>query len=100
MIIDIMCEEFERWRQTLPESAIPKLDQLPRPGGAGRAVRVTVKTAAREAEVTVWESGEADLLIGNMVTGEIEATEHAELTTRFGVRGLLEDLTRAVGHVG
>jgi hypothetical protein len=100
MIIDILREEFESWRQTLPESVVPELDELPRPEGAGRAVRVTVKASVREADVTVWESGEADLLIGNMVIGEIEATEHAELTTRFGARGLLEDLARAVGDVG
>jgi hypothetical protein len=100
MIIDILCEEFQTWRQTLPESVVPELDELPRPADAGRAVRVTVKAPVREAEVTVWESGEADLLIGNMVIGEIEAIEHAELTTRFGVRGLLEDMARAVGDVG
>jgi hypothetical protein len=100
MIIDTLCEEFETWRQTLPESVVPKLEELSRPAGAGRTVRVTVKAPVREAEVTVWESGEADLLIGNMVTGEIEAIEHAELTTRFGARGLLDDLARAVGDVG
>jgi len=100
MIIDILREEFQTWRQTLPESVVTELDELPRPTDAGRAVRVTVKTLVREAEVTVWESGEADLLIGNMVTGEIEAIEHAELTTRFGVRGLLEDMAKAVGDVG
>jgi hypothetical protein len=100
MIIDILCEEFETWRQTLPESVVPELDELPRPADAGRAVRVTVKAPVREAEVTVWESGEADLLIGNMAMGEIEAIEHTELMTRFGVRGLLEDMAKAVGDVG
>ena len=39
----------------------------------------------------MWESGEADLLIGNVVIGEIEAIEHADLPMRFGARGLLED---------
>ena len=100
MIIDMLCEEFESWRQTLPESVVPKLEEFPRPEGAGRAVRVSVETPAREAEVTVRESGEADLVMGNLATGEIEAEEHAELTTRFGARGLLEDLEKAVGDGG
>jgi hypothetical protein len=98
-MINTVREEFETWRQTLPESAVPRLEDLTRPAGAGRAVRVTVETPARVAEATVWESGEADVVIGNLVTGEIEASEHFELETRFGARGLLEDLARAVGHV-
>ena len=79
MMINTVCEEFETWRQTLPESAVPKLEELTRPAGAGRAVRVTVETPARIAEATVWESGEADLVIGNLATGDIEASEHTEL---------------------
>ena len=98
MIIDTLRAEFEAWQQTLPESAVPKFEELTRPLGAGRAVRVTVETPARVAEATVWESGEADLVIGNLATGDVEANEHAELTTRIGARGLLEDMARAVGH--
>ena len=97
-MINTVCEEFETWRQTLPESAVSMLEELTRPAGAGRAVRVTVETPARVAEATVWESGEADLVIGNLVTGDIEASEHLELATRFGARGLLEDLAKAAGH--
>ena len=98
MMINTLCEEFETWRQTLPESAVPKLEELTRPAGAGRVVRVTVETPARVAEATIWESGEADLVIGNQATGDIEANEHTELTTRLGARGLLDDMARAVGH--
>jgi hypothetical protein len=98
-MINTVREEFRAWRQTLPESAVPKLKELTRPAGAGRAVRVTVKTPAREAEATVWESGETDLVIGNLATGEIETSEHTELETRFGARGLLDDMAKAVGHV-
>ena len=61
LMINIVREEFETWRQTLPESVVSKLEELPRPAAAGRAVRVTVQTPAWEAEATVWESGEADL---------------------------------------
>ena len=98
-MINTVREEFKTWRQTLPESAVPELEELTRPAGACRAVRVTVETPARVAEATVWESGEADLVIGNLATGQIEASEHTELETRFGARGLLEDLAKAVRHV-
>jgi hypothetical protein len=44
VIVDILREEFETWRQTLPASAVAKFEDFPRPEGAGRAVRVTVET--------------------------------------------------------
>jgi hypothetical protein len=98
MIIDTLRQEFESWQRTLPASAIAKFEEFPEPEGTGLAVRAAVETPGWVAEATVWESGEADLVIGNLVTGEVEAVEHMELTTRLGIRGLLEDLARAVGH--
>jgi hypothetical protein len=97
VIVDILHEEFERWRHTLPPSVVPTFRELPYPEGAGRVVRVTAETPTHEAEATVWESGDTDVFIGNMVIGEIEANEHMELTTRLGARGLLQDLVQAVG---
>jgi hypothetical protein len=96
MIIDTLREEFESWQRTLPTSAVTKFEELPRPEGVGRAVRVTVETLPWAAEATVWESGEADLMIGNLATGDLEAPEHMELTSRLGARGLLDDMARAI----
>ena len=94
MIIDMLHEEFESWQQALPHSAAAKFEELSRPGGAGRAARLAAETSVRAAEALVYESGEADLVVANLVTGDIEANEHMELTTRFGARGLLEDIAR------
>jgi hypothetical protein len=57
---------------------------------------VAVEAPPWVAEATVWESGEADLMSGNLATGHMEPIEHMELTTRLGVRGLLDDLAWAV----
>lgn len=97
VIVDILREEFESWRQTLPTSAVAKFQELPRPSCAGRAVRVTVETPPRAAEATMWDSGEVDLVSGNLATGDIEPIEHMELTTRLGARGLLDDMAWVVG---
>ncbi len=43
-------------------------------------------------------TGEADLVSGNVATGNIKPIEHMELTTRLGVRGLLDDLAWAVSN--
>jgi hypothetical protein len=101
MIMDFLREEFESWRRTLPESAVPALAVFPLPEGADKqSARVRVETPARIADLLVWDSGEADLMAASLVTGEIEVMENAEVTSRFGIRGLLEDLARAVGDVG
>ncbi len=55
VIVDILREEFEAWRQTLPVSAVAKFEEFPRPAGAGRAVRVAVEALPCMAEATVWE---------------------------------------------
>jgi hypothetical protein len=96
MIIDTLHDEFEIWRKTLPKSAVSKFEEFARPAGAPRTVRVSVETPTRAAEATVWESGEADLVIGDSAAGLIEAHEHTELTTRVGARGLLDDMARAI----
>jgi hypothetical protein len=110
MIIEFLHLEFEAWRQTLPESADPELEEFPHPNSGTRSARVGVKghpppgppgtrIPVREAELLMWDTGEADLMAVNFVTGEIEVNEYAEVTSRFGIRGLLQDLARAVGHV-
>jgi hypothetical protein len=98
VIVDILREEFERWRQTLPAPAVANFEEFPRPSGAGRAVRVSVEMPPWVAEATMWESGEVDLVSGNLATGDIDPMEHMELMTRFGVRGLLQDLARVVSN--
>lgn len=94
MIVDTLREEFEIWRQTLPAETTSDFQELDRPVSIGRAVRLTVETPTRAAEVIVWESGEADLVVGDLSAGEIVASEHMEITTRFGIREMLEDITR------
>ena len=94
MIVDTLREEFDNWRKTLPAETSSNFQELDCPAGVGRAVRLAVATAARAAEVTVWESGEADLV--DLSTGGIVANEHIEITTRVGIRGLLDDIAHVV----
>jgi hypothetical protein len=96
MIIDILRDEFDTWQKTLPVSAFSEFEEFTHPSGAARSTRVAVETSTRVAEAIVWDSGAADLVIGNLASGEVEAIEHMELTTRVGVRGLLEDMARLV----
>ena len=63
-------------------------------------MRLAVETEARVAEVTVWESGEADLVVGDLHTGDIVANEHMEITSPLGIRGLLHDIVHALTKPG
>jgi hypothetical protein len=49
------------------------------------------------AEIIMRESGEADLVIGDLSIKDIVANDHMEITTRLGIRGLL--LTALGSHV-
>ena len=96
MIVDTFREEFGIWKRTLPAEAATGFGELDRPRGAGRAVRLTVETPVMAAEVIMWESGEADLVVGDLPTRGIVVNEHMEIATRLGIRGLLDDITEAI----
>ncbi len=59
-------------------------------------MRLDAETAFRVAQVTVWESGEVDMVIGDLSTGDVLANEHMEVTTPLGIRGLLSDIFDAL----
>lgn len=96
MIIDQVFSEFELWRPRLPQGAIAGLLELDRPAGAGRAARLDVETATRLVQATIWESGEVDLVIGNLSLGDVLVNEHREISAQLGIRGLLADVLGAI----
>lgn len=59
------------------------------------AVWVTCENTHTLAQLTVWTSGEADLVVGDVSTGATTST-HYDLTTRQDLNHCLDDLT---GHL-
>ena len=96
MVIALFWQEFHAWQETLPPSVVSTACELERPSGAGRAVQLDLATPDRLVQVTIWESGEVDLVVGDLSTGEVLANEHMEVTTRLGLRGLLSDVSEAI----
>jgi hypothetical protein len=96
MIIELLWNELETWRTTLPSDVKLAARELDRPHGAGRAVRLDAESKLRIVQVTVWESGEVDMVVGDLSTGKILANEHMEITTSLGIRGLLSDVSDAL----
>jgi hypothetical protein len=96
MIIDLLWDEFETWRMTLPSDVEVAARELDRPGDAGRAVRLDAETSLRLVQVTMWDTGEVDMVVGDLSTGDVLANEHMEVTTRLGIKGLLSDVSDAV----
>ena len=52
-------------------------------------MRLDVETLTRLVHVTIWETGEVDMVVGDLSTGAVLANEYMEVTTRLGLRGLL-----------
>lgn len=96
MVITLFWQEFRVWQGTLPPCVASTARELEQPSGAGRAVQLDLATDSRLVQVTIWESGEVDLVVGDLSTGEILANEHMEVTTRIGLRGLLGDVSEAI----
>ena len=96
VVIDEVFREFDRWRSELPQGVKAGLLEQDRPQGAGRAARLDVETDARLVHVTIWESGEVDLVVGDLLSGEALLNEHREITSQLGVRELLADVLGAV----
>lgn len=96
MTIDLFRHELETWRMTLPTGVKLASRELDRPGRAGRAMRLDAENPSRLVQVTVWETGEVDLVVGDRSTGDVLANEHMEVTTPLGVRGLLADIFDAL----
>jgi hypothetical protein len=96
MVIALFWQEFEAWQGALPPSVTSTARELEQPSGAGRAVQLDLATPGRLVQVTIWESGDVDLIMGDLSTGEILANEHREVTTRIGLRGLLGDVSEAI----
>jgi hypothetical protein len=69
------------WTFSTPDEAACRLD-----AERGRVV----------VQLVVWATGEADLIVGDLVSGD-HSTEHYEVTGEVGLIGVLDDLQSHLG---
>lgn len=94
-VIGCLQREFQVWQSTLPKgtlAALRVIEDTIQPG----AVRLDAESECRVIQLTLWESGEVDFVIGDLDTGDVLVTEHREVTSALGVRGLLQDVKDAL----
>lgn len=96
-MIDLLRREYDRWRSALPEGVVAALqevkdDRLP------RAARLDVESSTRMVQLTAWDTGEIDFVVGDLETGDVLANEHREVGSEFGIREVLRDVLAAIGH--
>jgi hypothetical protein len=60
------------------------------------AASLRVEKAGAEAELTLWVSGEAELIYARGI-GEEPVSKHYEITTALGLNGCLDDLETRIG---
>jgi hypothetical protein len=60
-------------------------------GRAKRSAVLTVASAQRIAQLVVWETGEAELSLGDVGSKDV-VEEHREITSKIGIRDATETL--------
>lgn len=96
MVIELLREEFTIWSEGLPKGITATLQAVAQPGASGQAARLDVEASDRLIQATVWESGETDLVVGDVRSGDLLVNEHREITSRIGIQALLDDVLAAL----
>jgi hypothetical protein len=65
--------------------------------GIGGALRCDAESARGVAQLVVWDTGEADLVIGDLATGTVLLNEHRSITSALGARDAIETI---LSHLG
>jgi hypothetical protein len=60
------------------------------------AARLDAESPRRVVQVTAWDSGEVDFVVGDLETGNVLTNEHREVTSALGIRELLRDVRGAL----
>jgi hypothetical protein len=95
MVIDLLRREYEPWRSALPTGIAAALHEVG-DGRSPRAARLDVESVTRVVQVTAWDTGEIDFVVGDLKSGDVLANEHREVTSELGIRELLRDVQAAL----
>lgn len=60
---------------------------------------ITIASARRIGQLTVWSTGEAELSMGDVTSGTV-SEEHREITSKIGLRDATETLVAWVRQAG
>ena len=94
-MIDLLLTEYARWSSS-DSSGINVVLRRMDNEYAPRAARLDAESKTRDAQVTVWDTGEVDIVIVDLASGEILVTEHREVTSEAEIRQLLLDIRNAL----
>ena len=90
-MIDLFLTEYARWSSTVPSGMKVVLRQMD-DDHTPRAARLDAESKTRDAQVIVWDTGEVDIVIVDLVSAEILKTEHREVTSEAEIQQLLLDI--------
>lgn len=93
-MLGIVEATFAQWSAGLPpttRATFRRVDDAYAPAAAVMAIT----TSERDVEVRIWDTGEADIVIGDVASGRV-LTEHREISGESGVQQLFRDLVSAL----
>lgn len=91
VIMDMLVQACERARGRLANSGVTlelrRADGPPKPG-----IRLDATSGKALAQVVLWETGELDLVIADVKTGDILLNEHREVSSEVGIADALRTI--------
>lgn len=88
VIVDLLARACERARERLAGHGITmelhRYDDAPKPGA-----RLDAASSTGLAQLLLWETGELDLVIADVASGDVLVNEHREVTSEIGIADAL-----------
>jgi hypothetical protein len=62
------------------------------------AARLDASSSRGLAQLILWITGEADLVIADLATGDVVVNEHREITSDLGIQDILDTIESHLGN--
>jgi hypothetical protein len=91
VILDLLVEACESARDRLARVGVTlelsRSDEPPKPG-----VRLDATSATALAQLMLWQTGELDLVIADISTGDVVLNEHRDVSSDVGIADALRTI--------
>lgn len=91
-MIKLLVEAVESAQATFLEKGVSLELSLPETPSPKPAARLDASSSRGLAQLILWTTGEADLVIADLATGDVVVNEHREITTTLGIHDVLDTI--------
>jgi hypothetical protein len=99
-ILDILADCLQHAGPHLADRGIAVEMTISTDDGPRRAARVDATSERGLGQLLLWETGELDLVIGDVASGEVLLDEHREVSSALGIRDALATIEHHLATKG